>query len=145
MLSVRDPFTRMLLHISHTAVSVYIGHGLYPTKQEKSFFKISLTLLLPHSVFFRPLRHPLLTTFLIIPLTYLPSSIHPGTFFFLAPLATFFSSRGTSITLLLAILLALVFCRSLLLSVPPLSCLLRCCIGFHSPLSSLQPRFCQRE
>lgn len=46
---------------------------------------------------------------------------------------------GASITLLL--LLTFVFYNSFLLSVPPLCCLLRSCVGFHSVLSSFQAIF----
>lgn len=152
MLSVRDPFT--CVHNSahaHTQLcsSVYIGHGLFRTKKKsKVVLMIFLTLLLSHSLFLFsfPVLSPscplwllyMLSSLFLLILSYSSSVLTPRLYDVLPSLCSRnISTRNDFFSLILS----LVFYLCFLLSVPPLSCLLRFCVGFHSVLSSFQSGF----
>lgn len=75
MLLVCEPLTCMHIHISHS-LSIYLGQGLFHTKNRRNFQMIFLTLLLSHHLFYylcsRSLHSPIhgvfLSSFVMTPL-----------------------------------------------------------------------------
>lgn len=109
---------------------MYIGHGLLELRKESNFFNLL-------SYYFFSFSISVTALLITLLFTYYPIQSSTILYSFSFNFLHFTSSRKKTFFSLLL----LVFGSFILCYVPPLSCLLRSCMGFHSVLSSFQPSF----